>query len=376
MGIDKPNNFHKKMEKIFTVLLAAAAMAGCSTGTKYTIKGSGDAFSEMSYVLLQTIEDGQRNTIDSVAIVDNAFAFKGETATPSIAYLFFGAEAPEDPTKAMPMMFSVPVFLEAGDITVDKSSPEDPTPVAKGTGLNDKQAEFNGKVVALSKEFQTAAQSGDEQKMNALQEQFETMMKETMEANTDNLFGVSLFQQMYYNLEPQEILDIAAKFPAEMQEQLAEIKAHAEAQLKTQPGQPYIDIVQKDADGKEVTLKSVVETEGNKYVLIDFWASWCGPCMGEVPFLVDTYAKYHKKGFEIYGVSFDSDRDAWLKAVADKKMEWVHVSDVKGWDNQARNDYAVNGIPANYLIDCATGKIVATALRGEALQAKIAELLD
>lgn len=374
MGIDKPNNFHKKMEKIFTVLLAAAAMAGCSTGTKYTIKGSGDAFSEMSYVLLQTIEDGQRNTIDSVAIVDNAFAFKGETATPSIAYLFFGAVAPEDPTKAMPMMFQVPVFLEAGNITVGKT--ENTSFVAKGTPMNDKQAEFSTKMTDLSNEFQKAAESGDEQKMNEIQDQFLVVIKDAISANTDNLFGVSLFQQMYYNLEPQEILDIAAKFPAEMQEQLAEIKAHAEAQLKTQPGQPYIDIVQKDADGKEVSLKSVVETKGNKYVLIDFWASWCGPCMGEVPFLVDTYAKYNKKGFEIYGVSFDSDRDAWLKAVEGKKMNWVHVSDVNGWDNQARHDYAVNGIPANYLIDCATGKIVATSLRGEALQAKIAELLD
>ena len=374
MGIDKPNNFHKKMEKIFTVLLAAAAMAGCSTGTKYTIKGSGDAFSEMSYVLLQTIEDGQRNTIDSVAIVDNAFAFKGETATPSIAYLFFGAVAPEDPTKAMPMMFQIPVFLEAGNITVGKT--ENTSFVAKGTPMNDKQAEFSTKMTDLSNEFQKAAESGDEQKMNEIQDQFLVVIKDTISANTDNLFGVSLFQQMYYNLKPQEIIDIAAKFPAEMQEQLAEIKAHAEAQLKTQPGQPYIDIVQKDADGREVSLKSVIETEGNKYVLIDFWASWCGPCMGEVPFLVDTYAKYHDKGFEIYGVSFDSDRDAWLNAIESKKMTWVHVSDVNGWDNQARNDYAVNGIPANYLIDCATGKIVATALRGEALQAKIAELLD
>ena len=181
---------------------------------------------------------------------------------------------------------------------------------------------------------------------------------------------------MYYNLKPQEILDIVAMFPAESQEALASIKAEAENALKTQPGQPYIDIAQKNADGKEVTLKSVVETKGNKYVLIDFWASWCGPCMGEVPFLVDTYAKYHGKGFEIYGVSFDNDRDAWLKAVADKKMTWVHVSDVKGWDNQARHDYAVNGIPANFLVDCSTGKIVATNLRGEDLQAKIAELLD
>ena len=209
-----------------------------------------------------------------------------------------------------------------------------------------------------------------------VQDQFLVVIKETIGANTDNLYGQTLFQQMYYNLKPQEILDIAAKFPAESQEALASIKAEAENALKTQPGQPYIDIAQKNADGKEVTLKSVVETKGNKYVLIDFWASWCGPCMGEVPFLVDTYAKYHGKGFEIYGVSFDNDRDAWLKAVADKKMTWIHVSDVKGWDNQARHDYAVNGIPANFLVDCSTGKIVATNLRGEDLQAKIAELLD
>ena len=363
------------MKRIFTLLLAAAVAAGCSTGNKYTIKGNDEALAEMDYVLLQTIENGERNTLDSVAVADNSFVIKGEAPeTPAMAYLFFGAVASEDPTKAMPMMFQIPVFLEAGNITVGKT--ENTAFVAKGTPMNDKQAEFNTKMTDLSNQFQTAAESGDEQKMNEIQDQFLVIIKDTISANTDNLFGVSLFQQIYYNLEPQEILDIAAKFPAELQEQLATIKTQAETALKTQPGQPYIDIVQKDADGKEVSLKSVVETEGNKYVLIDFWASWCGPCMGEVPFLVDTYAKYHGKGFEIYGVSFDNDRDAWLKAVADKKMTWVHVSDVKGWDNQARHDYAVNGIPANFLVDCSTGKIVATNLRGEDLQAKIAELLD
>ena len=181
---------------------------------------------------------------------------------------------------------------------------------------------------------------------------------------------------MHRSFSPQEVIDAIAKLPAEVQPEFDRIREQAEAKLRTEPGQPYIDIAQKDADGREITLGSVIETEGNKYVLVDFWASWCSPCMGEVPFLVETYTKYHGKGFEIYGVSFDSDRTAWTNAVKDNAMTWIQVSDVKGWDNQARHDYVVNSIPANYLVDCSTGKIVATNLRGEKLPQKIAGLLD
>ncbi|MDE6857170.1 MAG: AhpC/TSA family protein, partial [Alistipes sp.] len=85
---------------------------------------------------------------------------------------------------------------------------------------------------------------------------------------------------------------------------------------------------------------------------------------------------YHDKGFEIYGISFDKNRDAWLAAVADKQMTWLHVSDLTGFDNQAARDYAVQGIPSNFLVETASGTIVATNLRGEALGEKIAELLD
>ena len=88
--------------------------------------------------------------------------------------------------------------------------------------------------------------------------------------------------------------------------------------------------------------------------------------MGEVPYLVETYGKYHDKGFEIYGVSFDSSRDNWLAAVANKKMNWIQVSDLNRFHNAAARDYAVQGIPSNFLIDCATGTIVAANLRGVA----------
>ena len=117
-----------------------------------------------------------------------------------------------------------------------------------------------------------------------------------------------------------------------------------------------------------------MENPANKYVLLDFWASWCGPCMGEVPHLKKTYDEFHKKGFEIFGVSLDRDRDKWLDAVKQNNMNWIHVSSLDAFGNAAAEAYAVQAIPTNLLID-AEGKIVAKNLRGEELYEKIAELL-
>lgn len=97
--------------------------------------------------------------------------------------------------------------------------------------------------------------------------------------------------------------------------------------------------------------------------------------MREVPFLKETYSKYFGKGFQILGVSLDRTRDAWQKAIVDNQMNWIHVSDLKYWDNEVAKQYSINSIPANFLIEAITGKIVATNLRGEDLEKKIAELL-
>ena len=113
---------------------------------------------------------------------------------------------------------------------------------------------------------------------------------------------------------------------------------------------------------------------GDKPALIDFYASWCGPCMEEVPHLKQAYDKFHGQGFEIYGVSLDNDNDKWLCAIREHGMGWVQVSDLNGFDNLAAKDYAVQSIPSNFLID-AQGKIVARNLRGEDLYKKVEELL-
>ena len=146
----------------------------------------------------------------------------------------------------------------------------------------------------------------------------------------------------------------------------------AEALIRVGIGKQFTDIEAPDAEGNMVKLSDVVKA--NKYVLLDFWASWCGPCMGEVPYLVADYAKYHELGFEIFGVSLDSNREAWINAIKTKELVWKNVSTVQGWAEPAAADYAVSAIPANFLVD-SEGTIVATDLRGEALGQKLEELL-
>ena len=109
-------------------------------------------------------------------------------------------------------------------------------------------------------------------------------------------------------------------------------------------------------------------------MLLEFWATWCMPCMGEVPYIVDAYNEYKGKGFEVFSVSIDEDAASWVSVVKEKGMRWVNVRAAEGSD--VCDKYGIYGIPANFLIDCATGEIVAVGLRGEALKNKLKELFD
>jgi thiol-disulfide isomerase/thioredoxin len=108
--------------------------------------------------------------------------------------------------------------------------------------------------------------------------------------------------------------------------------------------------------------------------LVDFWASWCGPCRGENPNVVEVYKEYHEKGFDVLGVSLDMKKENWIKAIEDDGLIWHNVSDLKYWNNEAAQDYAVSSIPSNVLID-ENGTIIAKNLRGEDLRKKVEELL-
>jgi peroxiredoxin len=168
------------------------------------------------------------------------------------------------------------------------------------------------------------------------------------------------------------------------------LTAAKDAALKANPNSKYTEIiVQRYNDEARLMIGGVApeinlaQPEGSnlalsslrgKYVLIDFWASWCGPCRKENPNNVAMYNKYKDKGFEIYGVSLDQDPLRWKKAIEADGLTWKHVSDLKGWSSSAGQTYNIRSIPATVLID-PTGKIIAKGLRGEELEAKLAEIL-
>ena len=341
---------------------ASLLLLGACSSDGYTIRGK-IAGLDNPYVYLLRYT-GEVEVIDSAKVTKGDFVFKGKAEQPEVVYLSTDKQQP-----------FVHFFLENGRISVDGALSAPADIAVLGTPSNDIQRAFDEQIAALEEEF---AKAGNDMQRDSLRKESSKLMSDAVEMNRDNIYGVTTFlNNAYAFLSPEEVMEQIALFPAEWQQrrELTELREATERKLRVSAGHPYIDIAAKNADGGEVSLKSVVENRRNKYVLLDFWASWCGPCMAEIPFLKADYEKYGKKGFEIYAVSFDSQRDRWIDAVRQQGMKWIQVSDLSGFQTPAAEAYAVQSIPSNFLIRCSDGQIVATQLRGEALGEKLGELL-
>lgn len=160
---------------------------------------------------------------------------------------------------------------------------------------------------------------------------------------------------------------------AQAEQQVADTtNATTQDETQTNDGSKFIDFTVPALDGKQVKLADVVAK--NKITMVDFWASWCGPCRMEMPNVVEAYKQFHNKGLEIVGVSLDESKEDWAAAVKDMGMNWIQTSDLKGWECEAARLYGVRGIPACVLIN-QKGEIVGRDLRAEELHARLAELL-
>ena len=199
------------------------------------------------------------------------------------------------------------------------------------------------------------------------------MVYQTIEANITNPVGVYLLPSYAGAFELDKQKALVEKIPAALvNERINKLKAHIETSEKTAVGQKYIDFSMQTPEGKTVSLSDFVSK--NKYTLIDFWASWCGPCRKEMPNVVEAYKAFKDKGFGIVGISLDENADKWKEAITALNITWPQMSDLKFWQSEGAQLYAVNSIPHTVLID-GDGTIIARGLHGEGLQAKLAEVV-
>ena len=225
----------------------------------------------------------------------------------------------------------------------------------------------NGKLPGTKKKVQELATMLDSVSIKQLK-----LVKRIIRDNKRNNIPVSYINSAMYELGYEglkEALDPKASYynnPA-----LDKAKALLASYEKRAPGIKFHELTMKDMTGKEVKLSQWVG-KGN-YVLVDFWASWCGPCRQEMPNVVANYEQYHKKGFEVVGVSFDQKQEAWINAVQQLGMRWPQMSDLKGWQCAASDIYGIRSIPSSILVD-PQGTIIAIDLRGDALGKKLAEI--
>jgi peroxiredoxin len=263
--------------------------------------------------------------------------------------------------------------VDASPLKIEGSMNEIEKISVSGSASNEAFKKYNRKQYEILAPMQDSEDLSYEQINEALMK-LQEIANVSYEENKDNLWGAYLLVSMKSALlSATEIIEAVEALPKDIQkeESIVALKESAKAQLKSEIGKPYTDIELPNAEDKQVALSEVVKA--NKVVLLDFWASWCGPCMREVPHLMKAYGDFHEKGFEIYGVSLDGDKESWMNAVQSNNFMWVNVLSLPDSEAKAAEKYGVSTIPSNFLIDSATGKIIAKNLRGEALEEELAK---
>lgn len=359
------------------MLIALFTTANAQT---FTIEGTVAGTRPDGLVIkIQQLDNKVYDMIDgeNIIVKNNAFTLTGEASSEfTIAIL-----SAEDNS-----LRPVIVALEPGVIKVHL----DTISTVSGTTANDDFSLFNNLTVRKMKKMQEIRQDFDDAAANKtitpeLKSELEGKYRQVSEEvradsysflkrNIANGLGEFLFITSANQLNLEQIKELIALSRPQFRdsELIKEVTASLQEQKATDIGGTYMDITLKDPAGKDIKLSDYVGK--SKVVLIDFWASWCGPCRKEMPVVVDAYAKYKAKGFEVVGISLDESKDAWTRAIKSMNMTWPQMSDLGGWKSKAATLYNIKSIPATILVD-ENGKIIAKDLRGDALLSTLESLL-
>ena len=372
-----------KFLKILIIpFLLLNSLSGHSQNRKYTIEGKVESKNISRLYFIESNFAGQSNAkAKELKVEQGKFSITGVLKEPIPVFLSLIEDLKPGSDDA------IQFILDQGKIRIEI---KDQLKTAKilGSAANDGaqkftngQIKFQEEVSRLNVEAQAAAQNGIP--MDSLQRKYEPLFKAVQKDMTvyqekfirENLHSyISLMvitdlaraTQNYMQADSlYNLLDNQLKSGAIAKQ----IKEHISSQKKTSIGAQAPDFSLADTTGKKQSLSSLK----GKYVLLDFWAAWCGPCRDENPNVVQAHRKFKDKGFTVLGVSLDRDKKSWLKAIRSDELAWNHVSDLKFWASDAAVLYGITSIPRNFLLD-PNGKIIARDLRGPALQEKLKEI--
>ena len=358
------------MKRFLLMVMAAVALISCGNSNSYKIRGKVPGVDNGTVVTLNVIENNDLVPLDSAVVSNGKFTLSGVSDTCLLALITF--EDDED-------VHACTFFLENGNIDLEYDI-VDGSQTIGGTVNNDAFQSFYKKIEVLNDKanevqdkMRITAAAGEDyssfvDEMGVLQDNYKDIVTSSIVENTGNVFGFQQLLDSYEIYEPDEILGFLDMFEPKFgaNSDFGQLISMMQVQMMTAVGHPFIDFELPLLNKKYETPSSAKLSDyisANKVVLLDFWASWCTPCLNEIPNLKAAYEKFRSKGFEIVSVSVDDEREEWISVVKEESLNWPQLLDTNLRETSAAYRYSVTAIPSSFLID-ADGTIIGRNLRG------------